>query len=121
MDDEARHRIALWRFGVLGPLVSARLEHGDRRLVSRCGGACTAPERTVGAALRAHDRGLVLGVSQGWASGARAETRADCGQSRAISAEVADLLLRAKREKPRRSIRRLIRMLGAPARCARAS
>ena len=26
-----KQRIALWRFGILGPLVSARLEHGDRR------------------------------------------------------------------------------------------
>jgi hypothetical protein len=24
-------QIALWRLGVLGPLISARLEHGDRR------------------------------------------------------------------------------------------
>jgi hypothetical protein len=31
MEDDDRQAIALWRFGVLGPLVSARLEHGDRR------------------------------------------------------------------------------------------
>jgi hypothetical protein len=30
MDDARRRAIALFRFGVLGPLVSARLEHGDR-------------------------------------------------------------------------------------------
>ena len=38
-------------------------------------------------------------------------TRSDCGQSRAIAPEIAELILRAKREKPRRSIRRIIRML----------
>jgi len=30
MDDEAKRAIALFRVGVLGPLVSARLERGDR-------------------------------------------------------------------------------------------
>ena len=30
MDDDLRRAIGLFRFGVLGPLVSARLEHGDR-------------------------------------------------------------------------------------------
>lgn len=30
MNDEAKLAIALWRLSVLGPLVSARLEHGDR-------------------------------------------------------------------------------------------
>lgn len=31
MDDETKRAIALFRFGVLGPLVSARLDHGDRK------------------------------------------------------------------------------------------
>jgi hypothetical protein len=31
MDDESKKEIALWRVAVLGPLISARLEHGDRR------------------------------------------------------------------------------------------
>ncbi len=31
MDDEIKKAVALWRLGVLGPLISARLEHGDRR------------------------------------------------------------------------------------------
>src|SRR5262249_29160185 len=30
MDDDVRRAIGLFRFSVLGPLVSARLEHGDR-------------------------------------------------------------------------------------------
>jgi transposase InsO family protein len=37
--------------------------------------------------------------------------RSDRQQSRAVSPEIADLLIRAKREQPRRSIRQLIRML----------
>ena len=31
MNDDTRKQIALWRLAVLGPLMSARLEHGDRR------------------------------------------------------------------------------------------
>src|SRR5688572_33286725 len=31
MDNEMKRAVALFRFGVLGPLVSARLEHGDRK------------------------------------------------------------------------------------------
>lgn len=31
MKHDNKQAIALWRLGVLGPLTSARLEHGDRR------------------------------------------------------------------------------------------
>ena len=31
MNHEQRRALALWRYSVLGPLVSARLEYGDRR------------------------------------------------------------------------------------------
>ncbi len=113
MDEEARHRIALWRFGVLGPLVSARLEHGDRRAWFRAASA-RVHEHPNGRLVRLSARtieGWYLAYRKGGLRSLEPGTRADCGQSRAISAEVADLLLRAKREKPRRSIRRLIRML----------
>jgi transposase InsO family protein len=55
--------------------------------------------------------GWYLAYRQGGLGGLRPGSRCDSGSSRAIEPEVADLLLRAKREKPRRSIRRLIRML----------
>jgi putative transposase len=113
MDDEARHRVALWRFGVLGPLVSARLGHGDRRAWFRAA-AERVHEHPSGRLVRLSARtieGWYLAYRKGGLGALEPETRADCGQSRAISGEVADLLLRAKREKPRRSIRRLIRML----------
>jgi hypothetical protein len=38
------------------------------------------------------------------------DARADRGRSRAIRAELAEVIARAKREKPRRSVRRIIRM-----------
>jgi transposase InsO family protein len=39
------------------------------------------------------------------------QPRCDRGQTRAIAPEVAELIVRAKREKPRRSLRRIVRML----------
>ncbi len=34
MDDESKKKIALWRVAVLGPLISARLEHGEAHNLS---------------------------------------------------------------------------------------
>ena len=31
MDPNRRRAVAIWRMNILGPLVSARLEHGDKR------------------------------------------------------------------------------------------
>jgi transposase InsO family protein len=113
MDDDGRHRIALWRFGVLGPLVSARLEHGDRRAWFRAA-AERVHEHPSGRLVRLSPRTIeswYLAYRKGGLRALEPNARTDCGQSRAIRLEAAELLLRAKREKPRRSIRRLIRML----------
>jgi len=113
MKHDDKQAIALWRLGVLGPLTSARLEHGDRtRLFTE-------------AASRVHEQpdGTRVGLSArtiedwyyAWRHGGfRAlfpKDRADRGKSRAIAPELAEHILRAKRERPRRSIRRIIRML----------
>jgi transposase InsO family protein len=113
MDEATRRAIALFRFGVLGPLVSARLDHGDRRTyfteaAARThllpGGRCiTLSARTIEAWYYAHKKGGLDALYP--------ETRCDRGKSRAIRPEVAELIERVKREKPRRSIRRIIRML----------
>jgi putative transposase len=113
MDDKTKRSWALWRLGVLGPLVSARLEHGDREQHFKQIGARVhqAPDgrlieispRTVESWYYAH--------KQGGFEALYPCTRSDCGQSRAIAPDIAELILRAKREKPRRSINRIIRML----------
>jgi putative transposase len=113
MDDKDKHAIALFRFGVLGPLVSARLEHGDRQahfatIAARVqqmpdGSAVELSPRTIESWYYAYKHGGFEALMP--------STRSDCGQSRAIAADVAELILRAKREKPRRSIHRIIRML----------
>jgi hypothetical protein len=113
MDDKTKRDIALWRLGVLGPLVSARLEHGDRRqhfeeIAARVhqrpdGTTVELSSRTIESWYYAHKRGGFEALYP--------DTRSDCGQSRAIEPDTAELILRVKREKPRRSIRRIIRML----------
>ena len=113
MNDEAKLDIALWRLSVLGPLVSARLEHGDRlalfqetaeRLHRRPGGRLVElSPRTV--------EDWFYAYRQAGLEGLKPVSRCDRGQSRAIGPELSNLVIRAKREKPRRSIRRIIRML----------
>ena len=113
MDHKTRRAIALFRFGVLGPLVSARLDHGDRktyftqaaeRMYTVPDGRCiTLSARTVEDWYYAFKKGGIEGLCP--------ESRSDLGKSRAIKPEVADLIVRAKQENPRRSIRRIIRML----------
>ncbi|MFQ5601607.1 MAG: helix-turn-helix domain-containing protein, partial [Candidatus Krumholzibacteriia bacterium] len=112
MDDD-RLELALWRLSVLGPLVSARLEHGDRRawfletaerLHQRPDGHLVKlSPRTIEAWFYAYRRGGLAALGR--------QSRSDRGRTRVISAHVQDLVVRAKREKPRRSIRRIIRML----------
>ncbi len=114
MDDDTKRAIALFRFGVLGPLVSARLEHGDRtayfveaaarrHVMPPDGRIVQLSPRTIEAWFYLH--------KQGGFDALVPDARADKGTARAIRAEVADLIVRAKREKPRRSVRRIIRML----------
>src|SRR5262249_13639322 len=114
VDDKTRRAIALWRIGVLGSLVSARLEHGDRvrlfeEIAARVyemppdGELVELSPRTIESWYYVYKHGGFEALRPG--------TRSDCGKSRAITPEVAELILRAKREKPRRSLNRLIRML----------
>lgn len=113
MDEDDKRAIALWRVGVLGPLVSARLDHGDRIVLLRTaatrehqlpdGRRITLSSRTIETWFYLYQHGGFEALFP--------RCRSDQGHCRAISAKVADLILRARREKPRRSIRRIIRML----------
>jgi len=113
VEDEDRQAIALWRIGVLGPLISARLEHGDRRDYFQKAAARThqMPDGTfIELSARTIESWYYAYKRRGF-KGLWPEIRGDRGTSRSIRPEIADLILRAKREKPRRSIRRIIRML----------
>lgn len=113
MDNDDKRAIALWRLGVLGPLMSARLEHGDRRAYFDEAAARThqMPDgRLVQVSARTVEAWFYV-YRLGGFEALMPRTRSDRHTSRAIRPEVADMLVRAKREKPRRSIRRIIRML----------
>jgi putative transposase len=113
MKHDDKQAIALWRLGVLGPLTSARLEHGDRRRYF-VEAASRTQQRPDGTRVEISARTIEAWYYAWCQGGFRAlfpEDREDRGKSRAIPAEVAEHILRAKRERPRRSIRRIIRML----------
>jgi putative transposase len=113
MKPDAKQAVALWRLGVLGPLTSARLEHGDRQryFTEAAGRTQERPDgtrvqlsaRTIEAWYYAYRRGGFPALFP--------RDREDRGRSRAIAPEIAEHILRVKRERPRRSIRRIIRML----------
>lgn len=113
MKHDDKQAAALWRLGVLGPLVSARLEHGDRRRYLD-EAAQRTHERPDGRRVRLSARTIEAWYDAYRRGGFQAlfpRDRRDRGLSRAISAELAEQILRVKRERPRRSIRRIIRML----------
>lgn len=113
MNDDDKKAIALWRLGVLGPLMSARLEHGDRKSYFEEAAARTHQEpsgRWVQLSARTIEAWF-YGYRDGGFEALFPRTRCDRHKSRSIGSEVAGILIRAKREKPRRSIRRIIRML----------
>jgi transposase InsO family protein len=113
MKHDDKQAVALWRLGVLGPLTSARLEHGDRRRYF-AEAASRTHERPDGTRVQISARTIEAWYYAWVRGGFRAlfpEDREDRGKSRAICPEIAEHVLRAKRERPRRSIRRITRML----------
>ena len=113
MKHDDKQAVALWRLGVLGPLTSARLTHGDRqRYLAEA--AARTQERPDGRRVQLKARTIeawYYAYRRGGFQALFPKDREDRGRSRAISAEIAEYVLRVKRERPRRSIRRIIRML----------
>ena len=113
MDPSKRRAVAIWRMNILGPLVSARLEHGDTRELLEHAASRTY-ETVEGRRVRFTWRTL-----EGWyyeykAGGVDAlepQPRADRGACKAIPEDIARHLLDLRREQPRRSVRTLIRAL----------
>ncbi len=113
MDDERRQAIALWKLGVLGPLISARLEHGDVSAYVR--DAATRLHRMPdGREVRLSEHAIeawLYAYRHGGLAALMPKGRDDRGKSRAVPKDVAALLIRAKAEKPRRSVNRLIKLM----------
>jgi putative transposase len=112
MDEKTKQDIALLRVAILGKLVGAELEHGD--LLAHCleaadqrwqwpdGTLATVEARTIQNWFYAYRRGGFAALLP--------KDRKDLGATD-IRPELADLVVRAKRERPRRSIKRIIKML----------
>lgn len=113
MHEQEKQNIALWRLSILGPLISSRLGHGDRleyfeQAASR---VHQQPDgRYVKLSARTIERWYYAWRQAGFQA-LYPKGRSDRGCTRAIAPDVAELILKVKREKPRRSIRRIIRML----------
>jgi transposase InsO family protein len=113
MDEQTKRAIALWRVGVLGPLVSARLSHGDRQAYFDSAAARTHehPDGRAVQVAAATIESWYYAYRRGGFEALLPKSREDRHRSRAVPGDLCELLVRAKRERPRRSIRRLIRML----------
>ena len=113
MDEKARQQLALFRISVLGPLVGARLEHGE--LVGLCREAAARTwELPSGEVVEVSARTIEdwhYAYQRGGFAALHPRRRSDADQPRAISDELGQLILRLKQEKPRRSVRRIIRVL----------
>lgn len=113
MDEKDRQQLALFRISVLGPLVGARLEHGE--LVELCRQAAARTwELPSGEVVEVSARTIetwFYSYQRGGFAALHPRRRSDAEQSRAISDELGQLVLRLKREKPRRSVKRIIRVL----------
>jgi len=99
-----RQQLALFRIAVLGPLVGARLEHGE--LVELCREAAARTwELPSGAVIDVSARTIedwFYAYQRGGFAALHPKRRSDADKSRAITEELASLILRLKQEKPRR-------------------
>jgi len=112
MDEKTKQDIALLRVSILGPLVGAELEHGD--VVELCRKAAklrwVLPDGTLEKFAAETIRDWHYAYRKGGFVALLPRDRKDLGKSD-IRPELADLVIRAKQERPRRSIKRIIRML----------
>jgi len=111
MNNDKRRAIAVWRMSILGTLVSARLDHGDRKTLLEAA-AARSYESPGGRRVRFTWRtleGWLYRYNRGGLTALEPHPRSDAGTCRAISEAVAQHILALRREVPRRSVRVLIR------------
>ena len=102
---DERTRWALWRYSILGALLSSRLEHGDRRALMREIAARThiAPDGSAKLFSRRTIEAWFYSYQRKGFDGLKEDLRSDRGRT-AIRLELRERLLVLKRENPRRSI-----------------
>ncbi len=112
MDEEAKQDVALFRVSVLGALVGADLEHGEVRELCREAAArrWEWPDGTLSHVSARTIENWYYAYKKGGLKALYPKDRKDLGTSD-IRLELADFVVRAKRERPRRSVPRIIKML----------
>lgn len=119
MNHDERRAIAIWRMSVLGPLVSARLEHGELRPLLEAAAARTY-ETPGGRRIRPGWRTIEAwhyAYQRGGLSALEPTPRNDAGTCRALPEALALHILALRREQPRRSVRTLIRAVERAGMC----
>jgi hypothetical protein len=119
MNHDERRAIAIWRMSVLGPLVSARLEHGELRPLLEAAAARTY-ETPGGRRVRPGWRTIEAwhyAYQRGGLSALEPTPRNDAGTCRALPEALAQHILALRREQPRRSVRTLIRAVERAGMC----
>ncbi|KIG19338.1 Mobile element protein [Enhygromyxa salina] len=114
MNDDERQKMALWRYAIFGRLVSVRLEHGDLRELF-LEAAAKQYEHPLSLQL-VHDLARTIETwyyryHSGGLTSLEPRLRKDRGCARKLDAELVSLIIPAKGENPRRSLRRLISIL----------
>lgn len=113
MDEDKKLKVALFRIAVLGPLIGARAQYGD--VAAWCREAAKKewelPDGTVRKLSARTIEAWYLAYKKGGLAALKPQERVDAGTSRVVDAELEELLVRAKQEKPRRSVPRLIRLM----------
>jgi len=113
MDQRQREAIALFRFGVIGPLISGELSHGEQRRVIR---ELASRRYTIPGSRRTH---IGAGTIREWLrayrrrgfEGLKPQGRADRGSVRRLRPELAARLVELKQAQPRISVKTMFRML----------
>jgi putative transposase len=112
MDEKTKEDIALFRVAVLGALIGAELEHGDvmRLCLEAAERRWEWPDGTLDYIAAATIRNWYYLYRHGGFRALKPKDRRDLGTTD-IRPELAKLILRAKRERPLRTIKRIIAML----------
>jgi transposase InsO family protein len=113
MDYDDKTEVALWRFAVLGPLVSSELRHGDQRRYLR-EAADSVWRRWDGRRVKLSERSIerwLYAYRRGGFDALRPAGRSDTGTCRGIRPKLSERIVLLKKQNMRRSVRRIIRIL----------
>ena len=106
MDEQKRETIALFRFSVIGPLISGECCHGEqkrliRQLSRKRYSIPFSPRSSIGYGTIAE---WLLNYRKKGLKGLKPKTRKDRGQSRAIADEIMEQILAVKAQQPKISM-----------------